>query len=58
MMFHLLRPHARVVNVSSSAGHLKRVNGKEPEASELRSKLSSISLTEEELDDLMNNFIM
>ncbi|RXG69488.1 Carbonyl reductase [NADPH] 3 [Armadillidium vulgare] len=56
-IFPILRPHGRVVNVSSSAGHLSRINGKEPNASNLRKKLSSTSLTENDLDGLMNDFI-
>ena len=43
---------SRVVNVSSSVGHLQRVPG-----TELRNTLSSSSLTEEELDILMKNFV-
>lgn len=46
-----------MVNVSSSAGHLSRICGQEPKASELRSKLSSDSLTEDELDSIMNEFV-
>lgn len=57
ILFPLLRPHARVVNVSSSSGHLSRINGEEPAASELRNKLSSPTLTTEELCGLMKNFI-
>ena len=56
-LFPLLRPHARVVHVSSSCGHLSRINGDEPKCSELKSKLSSDSLTEEKLAELMNEFV-
>ena len=56
-LFPLLRSHSRVVNVSSSCGHLLRINGQEPMASELRNKLSSPSLTEEELCQIMSNFV-
>ena len=52
MLFPLLRPHARVVNVSSSAGHLLKIPGES-----LRKKLSSLSLTEEELTDLLKQFV-
>ncbi|XP_069959513.1 carbonyl reductase [NADPH] 1 isoform X3 [Cherax quadricarinatus] len=55
--FPLLRSHARVSTVSSSAGHLLRINGNEPAASALRQKLSSSTLTEEELCELMNQFV-
>lgn len=51
-LFPLLRPHARVVQVSSSAGHLSRIPG-----AELRAKLSSPDLTEEQLNQLMNDFV-
>ncbi|XP_042892815.1 carbonyl reductase [NADPH] 1-like [Penaeus japonicus] len=56
-LFPLLRPHARVSTVSSSSGHLLRINGNEPQASALREKFASPSLTEEELCDLMNQFV-
>jgi len=52
VLFPLLRPHARVVNLSSSVGHLLRVPGEF-----LRKKLSSPSLTEEELTDLLKQFV-
>jgi carbonyl reductase 1 len=51
-LFPLLRPHARVVNLSSSAGHLARIPGEK-----LRKKLSSPTLTEEQLSDLVRQFI-
>ncbi|GLV36438.1 uncharacterized protein CBL_08929 [Carabus blaptoides fortunei] len=51
-MFPILRPHARVVNLSSSAGQLMRIPG-----AALREKLGSPSLTEEELSTLMNDFV-
>lgn len=44
-------PH-RVVNLSSSAGKLSRIPGEE-----LRKKLSSSTLTEEELCSLMTQFV-
>nr|XP_045600109.1 carbonyl reductase [NADPH] 1-like [Procambarus clarkii]XP_045600110.1 carbonyl reductase [NADPH] 1-like [Procambarus clarkii] len=56
-LYPLLRPHARVSMVSSSSGHLLRINGDEPAASALRQKLSSSTLTEGELSELMNQFI-
>lgn len=52
VLFPLLRPHARVVNVSSSEGHLKKIPGEL-----LRKKLSSSTLTEEQLTDLMKQFV-
>lgn len=56
-LFPLLRKHARVVNVSSSAGHLLKINGQEPAAGELRRKFSADDATEEQIIDLANNFI-
>lgn len=52
MLFPLLRPHARVVNVSSCEGHLLKIPGEL-----LRKRLSSSSLTEEELTDLLKQFV-
>lgn len=48
----LLRPHGRVVNVASSVGHLSRITNQE-----LSAKLSSPSLTESKLVELMEKFI-
>ncbi len=48
---------ARVVNVSSAAGHLSQINGAEPAAAELRAKFSSPQLTVKELEQLMNSFV-
>ncbi|CAL4126104.1 unnamed protein product [Meganyctiphanes norvegica] len=56
-LFPLLRPHARVCNVSSMAGMLKYVNGDEPHATEIKKKLVSDTLTEDELSNLMNQFV-
>ncbi|XP_073977781.1 carbonyl reductase [NADPH] 1-like [Rhodnius prolixus] len=52
ILFPLLRPHARVVNVSSSAGHLLRIPGEE-----WRKKFSDPKLTVEELSNCMNSFV-
>ena len=52
ILFPILRPHARVVNVSSSAGNLFQISSQE-----LRSKLSYPNLTYEELNSLMENYI-
>ncbi|XP_018013437.1 carbonyl reductase [NADPH] 1 [Hyalella azteca] len=51
-LFPLLRPHSRVVNVSSCVGHLTKVPGEE-----LRKKLSDPTLTEDELDGIMHDFV-
>ena len=59
--FPILRPGARVVNVSSDDGHLTRItNKKNPQASKgLREQFakSGSEFTMDELDDLMNKFI-
>lgn len=51
-LFPLLAPGARVVNVSSSVGHLSAIPGRE-----LRDRLSSPQLTVDELDSLMCRFV-
>ncbi|CAG0880640.1 unnamed protein product [Cyprideis torosa] len=51
-LFPLLRPHSRVVNMSSSAGHLQRIP-----SMELKQKLASDSLTVKELSSLMQEFV-
>lgn len=51
-LFPLLRPHARVVNITSSCGKLSLIPSKE-----LQQKFLSDSLTEEELCELMKQFI-
>ncbi|XP_064097027.1 carbonyl reductase [NADPH] 3-like isoform X2 [Macrobrachium nipponense] len=56
-LFPLLRPGARVVNVSSTAGHLLQINGSEPAASTLREKFASPTLTEDEIVSLVNQFV-
>ncbi|KAF6203683.1 hypothetical protein GE061_002016 [Apolygus lucorum] len=51
-LYPLLRPHARVVTLSSWCGHLHQIP-----SLELRKKLSDPNLTEEALDALMLEFI-
>lgn len=51
-LFPLLRTGARVVNVSSSCGHLSRIPGRQ-----LKEQLSSPSLTIQKLDALMRQFV-
>lgn len=51
-LYPLLKPHARVVHVSSSAGRLSLI----PSES-LRKRLSNPKLTEEELDKIMREFV-
>ncbi len=57
ILFPILRPHARVVNLSSMLGHLSQITGQDSTAVELRAKLASPDLTYEELDCLMQNFV-
>lgn len=57
ILFPLLRPHARVVNLTSDDGHLSKVAGQEPEAAELRKRFSDPSLTTEQLCSLMDEFV-
>jgi len=52
-LFPILRSNARVVNVSSSCGHLSRIP-----SPELRAKFGSESLTVKELSELMNQFVL
>uniref|UniRef100_A0A131XVV1 carbonyl reductase (NADPH) n=1 Tax=Ixodes ricinus TaxID=34613 RepID=A0A131XVV1_IXORI len=51
-LFPLLRPHARVVHVSSALGMLKVLPGQE-----LKDKFRNPDITLEELCDLMNQFV-
>lgn len=57
ILFPILKPHARVVNLSSMLGHLSQIPGEDSVAVELRAKLASSDLTYEELDSLMHNFV-
>ncbi|CAG7830206.1 unnamed protein product, partial [Allacma fusca] len=47
-LFPLLRKHARVAHVSSSLGHLLKINGQEPAATELRKRFSNPEATVEQ----------
>lgn len=51
-LFPLLRPHARVVNLSSMCGMLQRIPGEE-----LKKKLNNPKITLEELCSLMEQFV-
>ncbi|XP_064456049.1 carbonyl reductase [NADPH] 1-like [Ornithodoros turicata] len=51
-LFPLLRPHARVVNVSSLCGMLNKIQGED-----LKKKLNSPHITQDELVALMNQFV-
>ncbi|KAG8239565.1 hypothetical protein J437_LFUL019229, partial [Ladona fulva] len=57
ILFPILRPGSRVVNLSSSAGHLYRIAGEEPHATKLRERFSKSDLTEDELCQLMSEFV-
>ena len=57
ILFPILKPHARVVNVSSSAGHLKKISGNDEASVALRGKLASNDLTHEELIEIMQHFV-
>lgn len=52
LLYPLLKPHARIVHVSSSSGKLSLI----PSES-LRKQFSNSDLTEEELDNIMNKFV-
>ncbi|KAG5337379.1 ETFA protein, partial [Acromyrmex charruanus] len=51
-LYPLLRPHARVVHVSSSFGCLSQITG-----DDLKKKLTNSNLTETELDKIMHEFV-
>lgn len=51
-LFPLLRPNARVVNVSSRLGMLSSVKSKE-----LREKLRSADLSAEEIAKIMSDYV-
>jgi len=56
-LFSLLRRGGRVVNVTSNCGHLSKIRGDEPTAGLLRDRLASKELTEEELVEIMEQFV-
>jgi len=56
-LFPLLRKHGRVVHVSSSAGHLQRINGQEPESIELRKQFADPELTTAKLIEIIDTFV-
>jgi len=57
ILFPILKAHARVVNLSSVMGHLSKMKGESPATAELKSKLTSPTLTVEELTELMHSFV-
>jgi len=56
VLFPILRPGARVVNMSSSCGFLGHITD-EGKGRDLREKLSSADLTVSQLDQLMTQFV-
>ena len=52
ILFPILRPHSRVVNLSSVAGHLRAIPSQE-----LRNKFTSPNLTCDELSALINEYL-
>ena len=60
ILFQILNPGARVVNMSSSEGYLGQLGargGDKNKAAVLKKRLSSDNLSVEELDGLMKNFV-
>lgn len=57
ILFPILKPHARVVTVASSMGHLSMMTGQGKAAVQLRETLTSSKLTGEQLYKLMQNFV-
>jgi len=57
VLFPILRSHARVVNISSSAGHLSRISGCDPAATNLKQKLAAKGIATEELCHLLQAYI-
>jgi len=56
-LFPLLRPHARVVNISSVCGFLQKIRGDEPQSIELRKRLANPKLATPELESMIKSFI-
>ena len=57
IMLPIVRTHGRVVNLTSDDGHLLKITGQEPQASQLRARFAAPDLTVQQLSDLMNEFI-
>jgi len=57
ILFPILMPHARVVNLSSCMGHLSMIRGTKKANMDLKEKFSSRNLTEEELCNLVEDFL-
>jgi len=57
ILFPILRPHARVVNMSSCMGHISMIRGTRKAPMELKERFSSRNLTEEELCKLVEEYL-
>jgi len=57
ILFPILQSHARVVNVSSCLGHISSIRGTGKAAMELKERFSAKDLTEQQLCDLVQEFI-
>ena len=57
ILFPILKPHARVVNMASSMGHLSMMTDQSKAAIELKETLASPNLTADQLHKLMRNFV-
>jgi len=57
ILFPILQPHARVVNISSSVGHVSFIRDTGKAGMGLKEKFSSSNLTEEELCSLVQDFV-
>lgn len=57
ILFPILRPHARVVNVSSAAGHLSQIKEENDAAVALKKQFSSPDLTYEKLYKIIHDFL-
>jgi len=57
ILFPILQPHARVVNISSCVGHVSFIRGTGKAAMGIKEKFSSSNLTEDELCSLVQDFV-
>lgn len=54
----MLRRGGRVVVVTSNCGHLSKIRGQEPESGLLRGRLASLDLTQVQLTQMMEDFVV
>lgn len=57
IMFDILRDYSRVVNLTSDDGHLLKIDGQEPQATQLRARFADPNISIESLSELMNSYI-